>query len=229
MAHAFDSLRPTQNTKTKAAPICVVTPTFNRGHTIERALRSLQAQRFGAWEHIIIDDGSSDHTFSVVEPYLKKDPRISYIRRPNRAGPVQALNLGIAKTRSPWITFLDSDDELTPSHLQARFDFIEANPTVDLIWGGLRVTGPRARQFVWDAAGSGRRLHASVCRIAGTFVVRRSVLKRLGGFRDVSHYDYDLTQRAAAMGFELARVRVPTYIYHVEGNDRLSLSGELPS
>lgn len=187
----------------------------------------MQAQRFQAWEHIIIDDGSVDDTFSVVQPYLKRDPRISYIRKAN-GGPVQALNFAIAKTRSPWITFLDSDDEFKPSHLQARIDFIEANPTVDMIWGGLRVTGPRARQFVWDASGSGRRLHVSACRMGGTFVLRRSVLKRLGGFRDVFYYDFDLSQRAATMGFQLARVRMPTYIYHVEGNDRVSLSARLP-
>lgn len=97
----------------------IITPTFNRAHTIERTIKSVLQQKYDNFEMIIIDDGSTDNTYSIIEKYLS-DPRIRYIG-PNKNGGVNvARNIGLKHVSNDvdWITFLDSDDEFFPDALQ---------------------------------------------------------------------------------------------------------------
>ena len=107
----------------------IITPTYNRAHTIERAINSILRQSYQNFEMIIIDDGSTDNTSEIVEKYLD-DPRIRYIG-PNKNGGVNvARNIGLKNVSkdSNWITFLDSDDEFFPDALEKMKKTIEANP-----------------------------------------------------------------------------------------------------
>jgi glycosyltransferase involved in cell wall biosynthesis len=204
------------------AQVSVITASYNRAHTIVRAIESVRGQTFSDWQHIIVDDGSTDDTMSVALPYLRKDPRLSY-RRTSNKGPASAMNTGICLAKTPFVAFLDSDDEFAPKHLQLRLEYFASHPEVDLVWGGLRAIGPRSRQFVLDAAGSGRRLHLSACRVCGTLVGRRAVIHRARGFRKLVSCDYDLCQRLAAMGARIDRVHFQTLLCHVAGDDRMTM------
>ena len=201
--------------------VSIVTTTYNRAHTLVRAIESVQRQTWSAWEHIIVDDGSVDETESVVRPYLERDARVKFRWQPN-VGPAAAMNAGASLATSPWITFLDCDDEYLPSHLQLRFEYLASHPEIEMLWGGVRVVGPRARQFVLDAAGSGRRIHLSHCRLAGTLVLRKGLFRKLGGFRKLISADYDLWRRAEARGARIVRVTFPTLLCHVSEDDRVS-------
>jgi glycosyltransferase involved in cell wall biosynthesis len=169
-----------------------------------------------------VDDGSVDDTVSVVMPSLDKDPRLTYVRT-RKGGAVSTLNFGIRLATSPFIAFLDSDDEYAPAHLRLRLDYFASHPAIDMISGGMRLVGPRSRRFVRDAADPGKRLHLSRCWVGGTFGLRRSVLNRARGFRKVFFYDYDLYRRLRAIGARQVQVAFPTYLYHLEGDDRMSL------
>lgn len=102
--------------------ITIVTPTHNRRDLLAGAIRSVQVQSFQDYEHIIVDDGSSDHTDEMVDQIA--DPRIRYFRSHKRVGANAARNLGWQSARSSLITFLDSDDQFMPHRLRdmvARF------------------------------------------------------------------------------------------------------------
>lgn len=86
----------------------IITPTYNRQDLVQDTIRSIIAQSFPDWELIIVDDGSTDNTEEVLKPYLS-DPRISYVRKEN-SGQAGSLNVGIARAKGEFITFLDSDD-----------------------------------------------------------------------------------------------------------------------
>ncbi len=106
----------------------IITPTYNRAHTIERAINSILKQSYQNFEMIIIDDGSTDNTFEIVKKYLE-DPRIRYIG-PNKNGGVNvARNIGLKNISkdSDWITFLDSDDEFLSDALEKMKKTIEMN------------------------------------------------------------------------------------------------------
>ena len=110
----------------------IITPTYNRAHTIERAINSILRQSYQNFEMIIIDDGSTDNTLEIVEKYLD-DSRIRYIG-PNKNGGVNvARNIGLKNISkdSDWITFLDSDDEFFSDALEKIKKTIEIYPTYD--------------------------------------------------------------------------------------------------
>jgi glycosyltransferase involved in cell wall biosynthesis len=110
----------------KNAPtISVITPTFNRAHTLPRAIDSVLKQTYQDWELIIVDDGSTDSTKAVAA--ATKDPRISYFYKEN-GGPSQARNYGINHAKGKWIMYLDSDDELLPECMATMLEWLNTHP-----------------------------------------------------------------------------------------------------
>ena len=100
----------------------IIIPTYNREDLIEEAVKSVIQQTFLDWELIIIDDGSTDGTKEVVEPYLK-DKRVKYLFQKN-AERSAARNNGIGKSKGKYICFLDSDDTFISNHLLVFYDLI---------------------------------------------------------------------------------------------------------
>jgi glycosyltransferase involved in cell wall biosynthesis len=93
--------------------LSVVIPTYNRSALIGRALRSVLAQTYRATEILVVDDGSTDDTASVVQGF---GDRVRYIHQ-MQAGASKARNHGVAEATSDWIAFLDSDDVWDPEYL----------------------------------------------------------------------------------------------------------------
>src|ERR1700722_14569573 len=97
--------------------VSVVIPTYNRADLLPRAIESALAQTRPPAEVVIVDDGSTDDTASVVAQYAHRDAdRVRLLRVPN-GGVARARNAGLAATRSEWIALLDSDDVWAPDKL----------------------------------------------------------------------------------------------------------------
>ena len=92
--------------------LSVVIPTHNRAQFIGQTLESVFNQTFdGQIEVMIVDDGSTDSTSEVVQPYLKGADRVRvHYRHVEKAGVVAARNHALAQSSAPWVAFLDSDD-----------------------------------------------------------------------------------------------------------------------
>lgn len=96
--------------------VSVITPTYNRSTTLSTAINSIQAQTYSDYEHIIVDDGSTDNTESVVKSF--DDERIQYIALESNQGANVARNKGIQKSNGEYIAFLDSDDQFHRKKLE---------------------------------------------------------------------------------------------------------------
>jgi glycosyltransferase involved in cell wall biosynthesis len=98
--------------------ISVVIPLYNKEHQVERAIRSVINQNYSNFELIVVDDGSTDGSLSVVKTFT--DRRVRLVRREHidSWGGHAARNLGIEESGSNLIAFLDADDEWLPEHLQ---------------------------------------------------------------------------------------------------------------
>jgi GalNAc5-diNAcBac-PP-undecaprenol beta-1,3-glucosyltransferase len=104
----------------KNAPsISIIMATFNRAHFIAETLLSIQTQNYSDWECIIIDDGSTDDTSEVVNPFLK-DSRFNYLRRPEtfKKGLPGCRNYGLDIAEGNFFVFLDDDDIFHPDLLK---------------------------------------------------------------------------------------------------------------
>jgi glycosyltransferase involved in cell wall biosynthesis len=107
--------------------VSVVIPTYNRAHSVGLAVESVLAQTGGDFECevIVIDDGSTDDTRSVLGRY---EGRIRYVRTENR-GVSAARNRGIREARFDWVGFLDSDDLWHPSKLSQQLECLSRTET----------------------------------------------------------------------------------------------------
>ncbi|MEA3411561.1 MAG: glycosyltransferase [Pseudomonadota bacterium] len=106
-----------------SADISVIIPTRDRAHCLGRALESVLAQTAPPDEIIVIDDGSTDDTPTLVSGYSG----VRFVRQPT-AGVSSARNRGIRETRCGWLAFLDSDDTWEPAKLQQQCDALTARP-----------------------------------------------------------------------------------------------------
>ena len=110
----------------------IITPTYNRAHTIERAIKSLKSQTYKNWEMIISDDGSTDNTEEILKPYLESDKRIKYFKYDENGGVGKARNFGLKNISdvTDWIGFLDSDDVFVENALELMKNKIKEFPDI---------------------------------------------------------------------------------------------------
>lgn len=175
----------------------VVIPTFDRAHTLGRALDSVFAQTLPPQQVIVVDDGSSDATADLVAGY----PGVSYLRQEN-CGVSAARNLGIRHCGCDWIALLDSDDEWLPEKLRVQFEALEGNAGhrlihCDEIWirNGRRVNAADRHR---KRGGWIFEYCLPLCVISpSAAVIERSLLIEAGGFNEQlpACEDYDLWLR----------------------------------
>lgn len=194
--------------------VSVITASYNSAYTLVRACESLRQQTFGDWQHIIVDDGSTDATPRALAAFAH-DRRITVIRQDN-AGQGAALNTGLRRATGGFVAFLDADDEYLPDHLAAHVAFLEADPAIDLVWGGLDVVVSRPEDaLVPDMDQGAGFIHVSDCVVMGTIFARRRVFDtcRFVEDRAVWWKDYELVQ-AARQHFRVERFSRKTYRYY---------------
>jgi len=179
--------------------ISVIIPTRNRYEILKRAVDSVLAQTCTDYELIVVDDGSTDDTPLIEEEYRGK---LKYIRQ-KHAGVSAARNHGIKVSSSPWIAFLDSDDQWMPDKLMVHGKYLdrlnrdERIHQVDEIWirNGRRVNpGQRhKKRGGWIFPES---LHLCLVSPSAT-MMQRALLEENGGFdeRLPACEDYDLWLR----------------------------------
>jgi glycosyltransferase involved in cell wall biosynthesis len=95
----------------EAELISIIIPCYNTERYIGKCLNSVVKQTYKSIEVIVVDDGSSDDSASIVEQYCKNDLRFRLIKQRN-GGASSARNTGLCKSKGKYITFLDSDDTL---------------------------------------------------------------------------------------------------------------------
>ena len=107
--------------------LSVILPTYNRAHTLGRAVDSVLGQTFDDFELIIIDDGSTDESDAVLRAYAGEE-RVHVIRQAHNKGCAEARNVGLTASKGKYVAFQDSDDEWLPHKLEKSVAALEALP-----------------------------------------------------------------------------------------------------
>ena len=104
--------------------VSIIIPSYNRGHLIGETLDSVLKQTYLNWECIVIDDGSTDNTETLLEEYCKLDSRFRYHKRPPTLskGSCVCRNLGYELSKGTFIKWLDSDDLLSSEIIATQVD-----------------------------------------------------------------------------------------------------------
>jgi len=110
--------------------VSVITAAYNHVQFIRQSVESVQAQTFRDFEHIVIDDGSSDGTADILQSFGE---RITYVRQENR-GAHAAINRGIRMSSGEYIGIVDSDDAWLPGKLERQVAVLDANPEAGMVY-----------------------------------------------------------------------------------------------
>lgn len=132
--------------------ISIIIPTYNRAHIITETLDSVISQTYTNWECIIIDDRSTDNTKEIIDNYLKKDERISFIVKSDnqKKGASTSRNIGLSLAKGDYIQFLDSDDVIANNKLEEQLKVISNEPTRAVVtckWGVFEKSNKSATIF----------------------------------------------------------------------------------
>jgi glycosyltransferase involved in cell wall biosynthesis len=108
--------------------ISVLMSVFNGEVYLRESIKSILEQEFRSFEFIIVNDGSTDQSVSVIRSF--SDPRIIEIDNEKNLGLIESLNRGLAKATGKYIVRMDADDIAARNRLSELFDYMEKNPSV---------------------------------------------------------------------------------------------------
>jgi len=207
--------------------VSVIIPTYNRACLLERAVRSVMEQTFHDLELIVVDDGSTDATYHLLENVR---PSAIYLRHDKNLGVSAARNTGIRAASGRLIAFLDSDDQWLPEKLSTQIKFFEDNPSAMIcqcqeFWhrNGRRVN-PRVKHlkpsgFIFEKS-------LALCLVSPSAVmIRKELFDKVGLFDETLPVceDYDLWLRVA-VSHPVYLIDEHLLIRHAGHGDQLSSS-----
>lgn len=178
--------------------ITAIVPTFNRIHSMPRALDSILNQSMPVSEIIVIDDGSTDGTTAILQKHY---PQIRIITQ-TQCGVSAARNVGIKAASNEWLALLDSDDEWLPRKIEKQIESLRESPEYKVchteeIWvrNGKRVNpmNKHKKQGGWIYP-----MCLPLCAMSpSSILLHRSVLDDVGLFDESlpACEDYDLWLR----------------------------------
>lgn len=113
--------------------VSILICTYNRSHTIQKALDSALTQTFSDYEILILDDASTDNTEVIIKPYLNNNS-IKYFRHDKNMGIANNRNYGLNNSLGEYIAVLDSDDIwIDINKLKKQVSFLEDNKDFSII------------------------------------------------------------------------------------------------
>ena len=227
---------PTSDARAASArpAVSIVLPTYNRGYCIRRSVDSILNQTFRDFELIVVDDGSTDDTKSIMESYA--DPRIVYIHNVGNRGQTPRLNQGLSVARADLIAFQDSDDEWMPEKLEKQVSAMRRlPPEVGIVYTDKWRCEPGRAPFHWrspvnmpeDGIIFDKALDENVYNIGPQSVlIRRECFDAVGLFdeRLTNFNDWDLFVRISRR-YLFHHIQEPLVNYNVSA-DAMTALGE---
>jgi cellulose synthase/poly-beta-1,6-N-acetylglucosamine synthase-like glycosyltransferase len=197
-----------RNPASRRPKVSVIVPAYGLAHYLPAALASLQAQTYGNWEAIVIDDGAPDDVAGAFAPFAV-DGRFRLLQTDNR-GLSTARNRAIAESTAPFVSLLDADDSYQPGYLACMLGAIEEDPLLGFVTSDALLVGPNERgdrRYFASSASTGpvtlERVLSRKVMINVACTIRRAALDEVGGFDQTLRAveDLDLWIRLLAAGW----------------------------
>jgi len=188
-------------------------PVHNALPYLSQSIECILNQTLTEFEFVILNDGSTDSSATVLRDWKEKDPRISIYESTRQLGLSGSSNLVISYSRAPLIARMDADDLCEPDRLRRQWEVMRDNTdiaAVGTLCDGIDDTGRRVRpRDRWRIS----RRSAFPPFPHGSVMFRRSVFERIGGYRmDCEEpEDQDLFRRMFGQGLV---VTLPEVLYH---------------
>lgn len=182
--------------------LTVVVPVRDRVDRVCRTLDSIAAQTYRPFHLKIVDNGSTDGTRELVESWARRhqadDLVIETLSEPTQ-GACAARNRGLAAVTTPYVCFFDSDDVMTPAHLQRVADELVRVPDTDILYYDVAIVDPDGWSTLKAVNDTdvlrGHIFHSTLSTVR--YVVLADLVRSVGGWDEECGYwdDYELGVR----------------------------------
>jgi glycosyltransferase involved in cell wall biosynthesis len=188
--------------------VSVLMPVYNAERYVAEAIESILSQTFRDFEFLIVDDGSTDGSRAILEPFAVRDSRIQLVSRPN-TGIVAALNEMIGRSRGELLARMDADDISLPHRFESQIGYLNDHPECVMVGSRVQVIDPDGMPLtVMSDALTHEQLVEGLLANRGQLIhhpavmYRKSVVVDIGGYRDIfdEAEDLDLFLRLAEVG-----------------------------
>lgn len=199
---------------TKLSPtISVVMSVYNNAAFLREAVESILHQTFTDFEFLIMDDGSTDRSLSILQEYAEQDARVVVFSRENR-GLTCTLNELIGYARAEFIARMDADDVSLPDRFARQVEFLRQHPQVVCVGGAQNWIDDAGRilehrqEAETDAEIQQQNLSGCTAINHPSSMMRRSAILQVGGYDETlwSAQDLDLWLKLGEVG-ELANLK----------------------
>lgn len=188
--------------------ISVLMPAYNAQRYLRKAIESVLAQTLGDFELIIVDDGSTDATSTILKKYARKDARIR-IKSGSNQGVSNALNSALELARGQFAARMDADDICYPTRFEKQAKFLQEHPDHVLVGSRCMLIDPDGYPICekTDIALEHEEIDGLLLRMSWPLVhpavmMRTETLRRIGGYNPEyrTNQDHDLFLRLAEVG-----------------------------
>ena len=188
------------------AKVSILMSCYNSERWLCAAIESILGQSFTDFEFVIVDDGSTDSTPSIVADYQRRDSRIRVIRKAN-TGLADSLNVGIEQASGEWVARIDADDVALSNRLEKQLQIASNSDFVYVGSGAIEIddTGRRTGEYIYpvthedllDSLKRGKSFPAHSSALINT-----KALRRVGSYRTRIRrsQDWDLWLRLSEVG-----------------------------
>ena len=220
-------------TATPLPVVSIIIPLYNHARFIAKSLESATAQ--GGWvrEIVVVDDGSSDGSASVLPGLCELEPRIIFWSQKNR-GAHAAINSGLLRATGDYLAILNSDDMYSGERLGTLVAALEADPSADIAASGVGFLDEAGRPVInrWHAAAveffercgdiALALINGNFLMSTSNFLFRRRLLDEIGLFAPLRYaHDLDFALRVIAYRKRFALVKQPLLYYRLHADNTI--------
>jgi glycosyltransferase involved in cell wall biosynthesis len=188
--------------------VSVLMPVYNAQRYLSAAVQSILDQTHTSFEFIIIDDGSTDESLTILAKYARRDRRIRLVSRPN-TGYVIALNEMLTMACGEFIARMDADDVSMPTRFERQVDYLRAQPQCVGVGSGVVLIDSEGREIrPWSQVTAHEEIDGMHLRGLGGAVTHPAMMFKAWALRQVDGYrpslqpaeDLDLFLRLSEIG-----------------------------
>ena len=193
---------------------------YNDENNINKSIESMLSQSVKNFELLLLDDSSTDNTYSICQDYSKSDSRVKLLRNKKNMGLTKSLNILIKESTGKFIVRQDSDDISFKNRILTQYNFIQKHD-LDACTSLARVKGkdrivPNLSRYISPKI----TINYKNPFIHGTLMIKSNVIKSLGSYDENFYYsqDYKLMKDFIKNGYKIKILNVVLYQLNMEKN-----------
>jgi teichuronic acid biosynthesis glycosyltransferase TuaG len=209
--------------------VSIVLPTYNSDSYISETISSVINQSYTNWELIVVNDGSTDTTDSIINSLVATENRIKYISKTN-SGVSNSRNAGIAIAKGSFIAFLDADDVWKTDNLLEKINLLNTN-NCDVVYSKCELIDENSTKIGKEYGGSDYPSLNDILLLKGNYITapsgvifKKPVIDQIGGFDPnlSNNADQDIWIRALLANFRISYLSKVLWQYRVHTHNMSS-------